>query len=346
MHSAMRWVGIAAVVCGSAAEAQERLAVFEFLARQSTYCIAGAPAVITLQGEMQGRAVLLEYDFDAGSTAGRYQCYRAADPYGGYLPLVMTGSGFRTSSGPVNYEPIYRGMIEQELARAPEAAVAAYSRRQGDALRVYVEAENRSGAALTPESRAAIWVIAWENARIRLTDTWVRAAVRSPIGVSVAAGERITAVVETPALTGVSWERIESLAMVERRTAAGGRYDMLQAAVSRPAALLVSPGQVTMPRSAASAEIELAGPHALAWTAEPDSPWLEVVPASGTVPTTATVRAVVAALPAGTVTGHVRIDAIGDGMVFTASVTVTVEGRQGTIRRRLRQAGCAPAPMH
>jgi hypothetical protein len=341
----MRWLAVAVALGGGPLLAEERLAVFEYLARQSTYCIAGAPAVIALQGEMNGRAVLLEYDFDAPLATGRFQCYRAADPYGGYLPLVMVGSGLRTSSGPVNYEAVYRGMIEEELARAPEAAVAAYSRRQGNALRLYVEAENRSGAALGPATEAAIWVLVWENARLRLTDTLVRSAVKSPLAAAVPPGGRVTAIVDTPSLGGVSWERVESLALLERRTAAGTRFDMLQAAIAQPAALSASPVQVALSRTATAAGVALAGPHALAWTAHADRAWLEVVPASGAVPATATVRAVAGAMPPAGSVGVVRFDAAGDGMAFSATVTVTVENPRGTLRRRLRAVSCAPAPI-
>jgi hypothetical protein len=335
---------LVAGACAGTALCQDRLAVLEFLARQSTYCIAGAPAVITLQEEMAGRAVLLEYDFDAPLATGRFQCYRAADPYGGYLPLVMVGSGFRTSSGPVDYEPVYRGMIEQELARAPDAAVTAYSRRQGNALRLYVEAENRTGAALGPANESAIWVIVWENGRIRLTNTLVRSVVKSPLAASVPPGGRVTAIVDTPTIAGVNWQHVESLALLERRTAVGARFDMLQATVAQAASLSVSPAQVALSRTAAAADVALAGPHALAWTAQPESAWLEVVPAGGSLPATATVRTVAGAMPPPGSVGTVRFDAAGDGMAFSAAVTVTVEHPRGTLRRRLHSVSCAPAP--
>jgi len=345
MRRALRCLVLTAALLGGDALADDRLAVFEFIARQSTYCIAGAPTVIQLQEELAGRAVLLEYDFDAGSTLGRYQCYRAADPYGAYLPLTMVGSGLRTASGPVSYATVYRGMIDEELDRAPEAAVTAYWQRRGDALRVYVRAENRSNATLTSASGAAIWLIVWENARIRLTDTYVRSVVKTPITVALPPGGTVTATMDTPTLTGVSWDKLESLAMLERRTSSTGRYDMLQAAIAAPAGLGVSPPQLALGPSVPSAEVGLAGPHAMSWTADTDGPWLAVVPPSGTLPATVQVNLIGASLPPGTTTGEVRFTATGDGMTFAATVEVTVEGRRGTIRRRLHRVEQAAAPL-
>jgi hypothetical protein len=338
MRHAIARALVTAMLCCTAALAQERLAVFEFLARQSTYCMAAAPAVIELQDEMAGRAVLLEYDFDAALARGRADRYFAADPNAWYLPFTMVGSGYRTAGGPVDYEPVYRGMLEQELARAPEAAVTAQWRRQGSALRVYVQAENLSEDTLTPDSQASIWVIVWENARIRLTDTWVRAAVESPLTASVGPGARVVAVVDTPALSGVNWDHVETLAMLERRTASGGRYDMMQAAIARAAGLFVSPEALTLSRATPSASVALVGPHTLTWTAEPDQPWLAVVPDSGGIPTTATVGVVADMLPRGTATGSVRFEAVGEGMTFSTSVTVTLEAETRLVRRRLRRS--------
>ena len=335
----------AAALCGTAL-AEERLAVFEFLARKSTYCIAGAPAVITLQQEMSTRAVLLEYDFDAAMTAGRYQCYRAANPTAAYLPLVMVGSGYRTETGPVDYLPAYRSMIEQELARPPEAAVTAYWRRRDSTLRVYVGAENRGAVTLTPEGGAALWVIVWENGRIRLTDTMVRAVVKQPLVAALAPGAAVAFTVDTPVLTGVDWGQLAALAMVERRTAGGGRFDMLQAAVASPAAVSVLPAEVRLSTAAPAATVALSGPAPLTWTAHPDAPWIAVEPAAGTLPATVTVQAVAGLAPPGTATGTVRFAAAGDGLEVEAVLGVTCEGRHGTIRRRLqRAAGCGLAPV-
>jgi hypothetical protein len=119
--------------------ADDRFAVFEFFGRPAgAFCSAAGPAMITLQSEFRGRAVLLEYDYDA-FLHGRQDRFWASGASARYLPLVMVGSGYRTSSGAENYEPVYRSMINDELARPARATVSAYWRRAANAVRAYVE---------------------------------------------------------------------------------------------------------------------------------------------------------------------------------------------------------------
>jgi hypothetical protein len=64
-------------------------------------------------------------------------------------------------------------------------------------------------------------------------------------------------------------------------------------------------------------------------------PWLQVTPSGSGLPASATVSLVSAALPAAGGTGTVRFDASGDGLSFSAVVTISASGQARPIRRRL-----------
>jgi hypothetical protein len=335
MGRPLRCLVLVLSLCASAATGQQRLAVLEFFGRPNgQFCSEAGPAMLSLQGEMAGRAVLLEYDYDRFAS-GRVDRFWAARPSAMYLPLVMVGSGYRTSSGQVDYAREYRGMLEAELARPPEAAVNAYWRRSGAAARVYVQVTNLRASALTPEEAAAIWVIAWENGRIGVSDTWVRGTARTPLADSLEPGAILTVTIDTPSLVGVDWERISALACLERRPGGAGVYDMLEAAVAASAGLAVSPNTLALSAASPSAEVALSGPHVLTWTAAADVPWLAVSPTAGAVPATAAVSLVPEGLAGGGGTGHVHFEAAGDGMSLSTTVSVAFPARVRPPRRRL-----------
>lgn len=315
--------------------AQERLAVFEFFGRPAgQYCRDAAPTVLALQQQYAGRAILLEYDYDR-FPSGRVDRWWAARTGTGtvYLPLVMVGSGFRISSGPVDFDTVYRSMLDAELARPPQAEVSAWSRRQGNALRVYLRARNLSATPLTAANNAGLWLLAWEDSRRGLTDTWVRAAVAKPLTATLQPGAAVTATLDTPALTDVNWNVLRSLALLEHRPGGTGPYDMLQAAMATPATLAVSPTQLVLTPLLATATLALDGPYVLSWSARTDAPWLVVTPTSGTLPTTLTVALAAGAVAGATAT--VELSASGDGMSFVAAVPVRVELETPRLRRRL-----------
>ncbi len=315
---------------------EERLAVLEFFGRPGgQYCRDAAPSVIALQQEFEGKALLLEYDYDQ-FPSGRVDRWWAARSGGGtvYLPLVMVGSGFRITSGPVDYYSVYRTMLNAELARPPDARVEAWSRRQGNALKVYVRVENRGVASLTTANNAAVWLLVWEDVRRGLTDTWVRAVAVTPLVATLNPGASTTALLTTPALSGVDWDHLRSLALLEHRPGGTGRYDMLQAAVAAPASLAVSPERLELTPLVPSSTVTIQGPHVLSWSATTDAPWLAVEPTSGTLPATLTVSLTGNQPPSGTA-ADVHVTASGDGMSFSASFVVTSAVESPRLRRRL-----------
>jgi hypothetical protein len=269
----------------------ERLAVMEFFGRRTCgNCQAASTTLRYLQQEYGNTAVILEYDFDwAYAIGGRIDRYLAAEPLAYYLPLVMVGSGYRTSWGPVNGQVVYPAMLNAELERAPQAAVRAYWRRVGNAVRCYARVTNLADVALTPAESAAVWVIVWQNGRIGLTYTWVLATTRAALPASLAPGATTDLVIDTEAIGGADWAQVSCLALVERQPGGSGKYDALQAAVATEAGLAVTPGVLSLGRDRPQAEVALEGPAALSWTASSDADWVTVSPVGGGAPATVSI---------------------------------------------------------
>ncbi len=324
MAKAVMTLATVLVFAGSV-NAQQRFGVFEFFGRTTgAYCQNAAPEVSALQGEMAGRAVLLEYQYDTFSTGRVGRWWEAYDgPPSVYLPLVTVGSGFEILQG-LDSPSGYRGMLERELARPAGASLYAWSQRTGNALKIYVRAVNTLNSPIGVDEMPTVWAIAWEDARIGLTQTWVRATGSQSLPASLPPGGIATTTITLPSVPHDSWDKIRSLVLFDRKPQGGGHFDMLQAAVARPATLDVSPATVSLGSGTFEAGITIDGPHLLNWTAVTDVPWLEVVPSSGGVPTVAKAR--LAGSPSSGATGTIRFEASGDGMAFTSTVQVTVTG--------------------
>ena len=334
----LRLVLISLLLSSTFAAANDRLAVLEFFGRpDGAYCSAAGPAMITLQREMRGRAVLLEYDYDV-FRHGRQDRFWASGASASYLPLVMVGSGYRTSSGAEDYEAVYRSMINDELARPARATVSVYWRRVANTMRAYVEVRNMGATDLEIDHDAAIWLIAYENASIGVSRTWVRSTAQGFLPYDLAPGEMATAVIDTPAMTGVDWSRMAGLVLLEDRPGDGEAYDMAQAAEALPADLSAEPGHLVMSPYRPVAEVILTGPHVLSWSASSDVPWIEVTPSSGAVPSTVILTLRPELRPASATEGSVSFAATGDGMAFSATVSVAVGAQLRRGGRRVRPA--------
>ncbi len=338
MDKVVRRTLVLLLACAAVAAADDRLAVLEFFGRTGCgNCNAAGQVVTVLQDELSGRAVLLEYDYDL-FPIGRQDRFWATGVSADYLPLVMVGSGYRTSSGWVDFDPVYRGMIDDELAQPPRAVVTAYWRRAGDALRAYVAVGNTGPTIFRVSREAAIWVIAYENAAVGLTDTWVRSTAVWNLPYDLAPGESVSAVIDTPPISAVDWDRMAGLVLAEDRPRSSGAYDMLQAAEAQPAGLFASPKKVVLRRDRPTSVVVLTGPHVLTWSATSDVPWIEVTPASGTLPTAVTLELRSELRPPTASEGAVTFTASGDDMSFSSVVTVAV----GT---QLRRAGRRVLPV-
>jgi len=316
--------------------AGDRFAVLEFFGRTSCHnCNSAGPALITLQNEMQGRAALLEYDYDA-FPVGRQDRFWASGASATYLPLVMVGSGYRTTSGPGDYELVFRSMINDELARTPRAEVTAYWRRAGSSMRAYVEVRNSGTDDLTLDEEASVWLIAYENATTGVSTTWARSTARKYLPFDLAPGESVSTVVDTPYISGAVWSRMAAVALVEDRPGGTGAYDMLQATEALPAGLAATPQLLVVGLHDPGSEVALTGPHVLSWAVSDTVPWIEVTPNSGTVPATVTLAVRPELRPSSERNADVTFAATGDGMDFSATVSVSVSSRVRRPGRRMR----------
>ena len=336
MGHRLRWALFLLLIAAFSA-AEDRFAVLEFFGRpQGAYCSAAGPAMTTLQSEFQGRAVLLEYDFDR-FRYGRQDRFWATGVSAGYLPLVMVGSGYRTSSGSENYETVYRSMINAELDRPPRASVSAFWRRAANVMRAYVEVRNLGETDLRIDQDAAIWLIAYENANIGVSSTWVRSTSQRYLPYDLAPGEATSVVVDTPSISGADWGRMAGVVLVEDRPRGYGAYDMLQATEAQPAGLFASPDHLLVAPTGSGADVDLTGPHVLSWSATSDVPWIEVTPSSGDSLPANVVLAVRADLrPPADREGVVSFSASGDGMAFSTTVDLKVGGYVRRGGRRVR----------
>ncbi len=318
-------VWIAVLLGGvNAAAAAGRLAVLEFFGRPSGgYCSAAGPAMRNLQLQLEGQAVLLEYDYDRFQ-GDRLFRFWATGVSAGFLPLVMVGSGYRTSSGQADYENVYRSMILDELARPPRAAIAAAWRPAGTAMRTYLTITNTGGATLRRSEEAAAWVVAYEKTVVGVSSTWVRMTRRWPLPDDLAPGETVHAVVDLPGLSGVDWNRMAAVALLEDRPGGNGRYDMLQATEALPPAVLATPRQLMVHPGRPAVEVALEGPHVLDWSATVDVPWLEVSPAAGRLPADVTVVLLPELRPPEATAATVTIRAVGDSMDLETELPVLV----------------------
>jgi hypothetical protein len=335
-------MGIRVKICGwavlmvaAAAAAEDRLPVLEFFGNPNgELCIAAGPAMMTLQEEMEGSAVLLEYNYFLFPSDGRVgRWWHACGCSSATMPMVMVGSGQSITSNWSDFESVYRQMILTEAARPPEAEIEAFWRRIGDSLRLYVRATNTSGMVLSPGNQAALWALVWEERHVGVSDTWVVATVSQDLPASLSPGEEMTVTLDTPSLSDVYWTRVRSLVLLEHRPAIDRPYDQLQAALTQPTELAVEPMELALSTENPSAELSLSGPYVLQWDATVDVPWLAVTPASGSVPGSLTVDLQSQQLTGSEPPGQVRIEARGDGLILIVDVTVSVEVLRPTPRR-------------
>ena len=336
MGHRLRWI-LVLLLSAAFSAAEDRFAVFEFLGRpEGAFCSAAGPAMITLQSELQGQAVLLEYDYD-GFRYGRQDRFWATGTSALYLPLVMVGDGYRTSSGSVDYEAVYRSMINAELARPPRASVSAFWRREANAMRAYVEVRNLSDTDLEIDQDSAIWLIAYENASTGVSSTWVRSTAHRFLPFDLAPGETSTIVLDTPSMSGANWGRMAGIVLVEDRPGGAGAYDMLQATEALSAGLAASPDHLVVVSAGSGAEVVLTGPHVLSWSATGNVPWIEVTPSSGDgLPATVTLTVRADLRPPREREGTVSFSASGDGMTFSTTVNLRVGASIRRVGRRVR----------
>lgn len=316
----------------------ERLAVLEFFGRpHGGFCQDAGPAMIALQDELQGQAVLLEYDFDAFNGTEILDRFWASGSQAGFLPLVMVGSGYRTFGGPSpDHYPVFSNLIAEELSRPPRAEVEAWWWRSGDLVRCSTNVRNVGTEPMRTNQDAAAWAIVYEESPIGVSTTWVRTASRRGFTSDLGPNEMTHVSIDSIVTAMGDWNLAKVLVLVEDRPwGTSAPFDMAQAALARPAALEVSPGGLVLTANDPSAEIVLRGPHVLQWTAETDVSWLEIEPSYGSVPDSTTVTYRPQLQPPGQDTATITFYAAGDSLSFNATVDVVAGSKVRRSGRRV-----------
>ncbi len=229
-----------------------------------------------------------------------------------------------------NFEAAYRFLVNVELTRPPKAQIEAYARQIGTKVRVYARLHNTSGITLSAVmNHAALNALVYEDARVGLTGRIMRAAPWVDITSPLAPDGTVTATIDTVYLQGVVWGALHTVVVADYQPTAGGAFDMLQAAVARPAGLTVTPSAVPVGVDSGhpadrSVPVALSGPYTLNWSAAADVPWIVLTPGSAAIATQPELTVDAGALATGSQEGHVTFSATSqDGMAFTRFLTVT-----------------------
>lgn len=357
MSKAIWSVALLATLLGSAATAQEiastgttqpRLTVFEgFFNPGCGVCAAAASAVEQLATQYASDPVVFLEDAIYGAKGDRITRYQAVGN-AWYFPFIMVNSGRQHAEGPqTDFLAKYKGMVDAEKSRVALVEVSAWHRRVGNAVKLYVDVRNTTSATLGPNSFPTFaHGIVWEATKVAETNRYVRAALASAAPV-IGPGGRAGFTLETAELTGVDWDKLHTLAIVDYKPGGitGSTYDILQAAHAQPAAFSTSTTEMsfTFPGSTPSAQIRFAGPHVLQWSASSDRPWLDVAPRTGPLASAAVVTIDESFLHVGEQTGTLTFAATSaDGMSFSAEVEVAAT--LSTPPRLQELPGVASAP--
>lgn len=282
--------------------------------------------------------IFLEQDVDntVGSRYGRW--WAAYTGTSAILPLMMVDSGNQISLGYVNFYNTYKAMVDVSLARPPKADITAYYTRVGDTLEFEVQVTNQSGTTLSWENGATVHAIVYEEAHVNLTDRFVRTAVARSISTPLPNGNIGTYTLTTGDITGVNWDNIHSVVLMDYRPSEmSAAYDTLQAAVPQLGEFTVAPNPIVFlvdsaDGSGGTMTLAMQGPGSLTWTATNALAWLEVTPTSGAIVNPPIVSVVEGNLAAGWQAGSIGVTAT-DGGSLNFNETVTVRVFYGPVER-------------
>ena len=285
------------------------------------------------------RVVFLAHTWD--DAGARQLRVFAAHPGDAYFPIILVSSGHAVFTGPSSPYTTYRALIEADLARQASGELAAWWRREGSDVVVWATLRNAGAVSLSAAANAAaLTAMVYEPIYEFPFQDPVRGTVTVSLTASVAPGSTalLQARVVSPAVA--DWSQAGVVALVDYRPAGTtGAYDVVQAARAVPAGLEVAPAEIAVvlvPGASSPVErsLALSGPSVLTWTATTDAPWLEIDPATGTLPAAPVVRVRADRLPAGSVAATVTLVASGAGMSFTQTVPVRVSSAR-LVRRHL-----------
>lgn len=204
----------------------------------------------------------------------------------------MTSSGHQVADGSVifsghSFYDHYKGMVQAELSRPPQAAIEAYAQRVGDRIVVTTWITNLSASPLGPETSASVSALIYEDTHVLLTDRFVRAAPYDTVYPALGPGGARAFRLETDTLSGVAWDRLHTVVLVDYRPQGSAAYDMLQAALAEPGAFTLTPSTITSlvdegGRHTGPVPLHLRGVYG-GWEIMQHPNWITVSPGSGTL---------------------------------------------------------------
>jgi hypothetical protein len=273
--------------------------------------------------------VFLEYDVNADFSSRSSRWWAA---YGGNYatyPFVMVDSGNQISNGPVDFYNVYKGMVDASLDRSPQAAIEAYTWRDGDRVGFYVQLKNLADVTLSLSNSAAIHGIVYEDINVGVTNRYVRAAATTSI-TSLEPGASAIFTFDTAELSGVNWDKLQYVVLVDYiPTGSSGVYDMLQATQAvivstpfnvqpNPVWFLIDPLDPPNP----TAFLSIQGANIANWSAVESIPWVTITPANGSISTHPVVSIDTALLSQGVQQGIIAFTT--DDGYFSKDLTVNV----------------------
>jgi len=323
-----------APLLAAAQPSEPRLAVFEYFSRfTGANCLAAGPVVDRLAAEMADRPVVfleMNYDGQVGNRVSRWWfAYPGGTPF---LPLVMVGSGREIADGLLDFERVFRGMVEREMALPPQAALRAWWVRQGNRMRIYARLTNRLAVPLSSAQQASVHALVWEDKHVGTTDRIIRDAPYADLTPALAPGAtRDLAPLLTRELSGVNWDKLHAAVLVEWQPPGQTAFDQLQAAIAGPAGVAASPAALDFQINplnppTARASLTLDGPAGTSWTASASALWVRVIPGSGALPATVQVEIIPALLPSGPQQAAITVNAASsDGWNATTTIAVNAQ---------------------
>ena len=212
----------------------------------------------------------------------------------------MVDSGNQISSGYVGFYNVYKTMVDAALARPVQAEIQAHWWRIGNKVGFYIQVKNLSSVTLSSSANSAtVHAIVYEDAHVKATNRFARAAVESGIS-NLAPNATATFKLETSDLSVVNWDNLHFVVLVDYRPLGSvGAFDMLQAVAALPISapftaqpdsitFMVDPTDLSFP----PAPVNFQGPGFVNWTAIPSAPWLTITPSSGPISTQPTISVI------------------------------------------------------
>jgi thiol-disulfide isomerase/thioredoxin len=317
---------------------QNRLVVFEAFMRSTCgNCIVTGPVIDQLAQEYSGQPVVfLEYDVDNAPYSRKDCWWQAYSGSSALLPLVMVDSGNQISNGSADFYNVSKAMVNAALARPAQAEIQAYWWRTGNKVEFAVQVKNISTVTLSWDNSATVHAIVYEDARVGVTNRFVRAAISTYIS-NLAPNVTATFTLEISELSNVNWDNLHFIVLADYLPSGWvGAYDMLQAAVALPITapftaqpdsltFMVDPSDSFIPQ----ALVNFQGPDFENWTAIPSAPWLTITPSSGSITTQPTISVIENNLSTGWQQGNITFTTT-DGFF---SDQVIVNAYLGSVKR-------------